>query len=290
MVTFMGGVTWVLFSALIIINIANIHSDPPFWRSFFYLTLDIGAVWQLVLIMGNKDLMSKAKQFKSCVVLGVVALIQCFWAVTYTYMAKTEIFIDPLGHGAIYAAVRPLMGGAAEQAEDLVRKMYPPNGDKAINKEYWNYHVILDPGYITKIGEPDGKADLQAIKEVAKASSPVDWLIQLMPTFETVNGPNGTLNNITFSDPKLGPHPKYLGLVDFMINNRWCMDYCVLQDRLNGKVKTYPMEVPPVDNWWIVPGPIVLLFALYVAMQCKDAQKAKPVKPETAKPAEAAAT
>src|SRR4029077_6074863 len=29
MVTIMGGLTWVVFSALIIINIANIHTDPP---------------------------------------------------------------------------------------------------------------------------------------------------------------------------------------------------------------------------------------------------------------------
>jgi quinol-cytochrome oxidoreductase complex cytochrome b subunit len=290
MVTIMGGVTWVVFSILIIINVANIHTDPPYWRSFFYLTLDLGVVWQLFLIMSNKDLVAKGRQLNSCAVLAVVALIQCFWGFTYTYMAKTEIFIDPLGHGALYAAFRPFMGGAADQAEALVRKMYPPNGDPAINKEYWNYHVILDSGYITKVGEPAGKADLEAIKEVAKSTSPIDWAIQLMPTFETADGPNDTLKAVTFSDPKIGPHPKYLGLVDFMVNNRWCMDYCVLQDRLAGKVKPYPLVVPSVDNFWIYAGPITLLYALYVASQCKEAQKAKPVKPETAKPAEVAST
>ncbi len=255
LVTFMGGVTWVVFSALIIINIANIHTDPPFWRSFFYLTLDLGVVWQLYLIMANKDLVAKAKQFKACTVLAVVALIQCFWGFCYTYMAKTEIFIDPLGHAALYGMMRPMMGGAAEQAETLVRKMYPPNGDPAINKEYWNYPVILDSGYIAKIGEPAGKADIQSILDLTKnAKTPLDWAICLMPTFETPDGPNGTMKAITFSDTKLGPHPKYSGLMDFVINNRWCMDYCVLQDRLSGKVKTYPMEVPPVDNWWIWAG------------------------------------
>jgi hypothetical protein len=290
MVTIMGAVTWVLFSALIIINIANIHTDPPFWRSFFYLTIDLGVVWQLVLIMRNKDLAAKAKAFKSCVVLAVVAFIQCFWGFTYTYMAKTEIFIDPLGHAALYAGLRPFMGGAADQAEALSRKMYPPNGDPAVNKEYWNYHVLLDPGYITKIGEPAGKADLEAINELAKSSTPLDWIIQLMPTFETPDGPNGTLKAVTFSDPKLGPHPKYLGMVDFMVNNRWCWDYCVLEDRLAGKVKTYPMEVPSVDNWWIYAGPITLLIALLGCFQCKEAQKAKPAKPEAVAATTAAST
>jgi quinol-cytochrome oxidoreductase complex cytochrome b subunit len=290
MVTIMGGVTWVVFSALIIINIANIHTDPPFWRSFFYLTIDLGVVWQLYLIMANKDLVSKGKKFTACVVLAVVAFIQCFWAFAYTYMAKTEIFIDPLGHAALYAGARPFLGASADRAEALVRKLYPPNGDPAINKEYWNYHVILDPGYISKIGEPVGKADIQALGEVAKATSPLDGLIGLMPTFETADGPNGTMKNITFSDPKVGPHPKYLGLSDFMINNRWTMDYCVTLDRLDGKVKTYPMKVPSVDLWWMVAGPICLLYALFVAFQCKGAQKAKPVKPETATPAKATAT
>lgn len=288
MVTIMGGLTWVVFSALIIINIANIHTDPPYWRSFFYLTIDLGIVWQLFLIMSNKDLVSKAKQFKACVLLAVVAAIQCFWGYCYTYMAKTEVFIDPIGHCALYAMLRPAMGGAADQAETLVRKMMPPNGDPAINKEYWNYHVLLDPGYIHKIGEPAGKADLQAIMAVAKTQTPLDGIISLMPTFETPEGPNGTLQTITFSDPKLGPHPKYLGLVDFLINNRWCMDYCVVNDRLDGKVKTYPMQVPPVDGWWIWAGPIVLLYCLFVAKQCKDAQKAKPVKPEAPAPAQTA--
>ncbi|MBU6453846.1 MAG: cytochrome b N-terminal domain-containing protein [Cyanobacteria bacterium REEB67] len=289
MVTIMGGLTWVIFSALIIINIANIHTDPPFWRTFFYWTIDLGIVWQLLLIMQNKDKVWKAKQFKACVVLSVVAAVQCFWAFCYTYMAKTEMFIDPLGHAAIYAGARPMMGAAADKAEELVRKMVPPNGDTPVNKDYWNFHVLLDPGYISKIGEPVGKADLEAIEQVAKSTSPVDFVTSLIPTFETADGPNGTLKSITFSNPKVGPHPKYLSMMDFMLNNRWCMDYCVMQDRLNGKVKTYPAAIPPVDLYWMVTGPLCLLFGLLVAAQCKSAQASTPA-PKAAAPATAATT
>lgn len=291
MVTIMGGLTWVIFSILIIINVANIHSDPPFWRSFFYLTIDMGVVWQLYLIMSNKDMMQKAKSFNGCLLLAVVAGIQCFWGWCYDYMAKTEIFIDPLGHAALYSMARPMMGDSAVKAEELVRKMHPPSGDTPVNKEYWNYHVILDPGYISKIGDPPGKADLETLLQLTKtSSSPIDLIAQLIPTFETPQGPNGTMKTITFSDPKFGPHPKYLNMLDFMVNNRWCWDYCTLVDRLGGKVKTYPMVVPPVDLYWIYAGPICLLYALFVAFQCKAAKSATPSKPQAATPVAAASS
>jgi quinol-cytochrome oxidoreductase complex cytochrome b subunit len=284
MVTIMGCLTWVIFSALIIINIANIHTDPPFWRTFFYWTIDLGIVWQLLIIMGAKDMAWKAKQFKACVVMGVVAGIQVFWAGCYIYMAKTEMFIDPLGHAALYAGARPFLGQAAEQGEAIVRKMVPPSGETPINKEYWNFHVILDPGYITKIGEPAGKSDLQALEKVAQMPSGLDIISSLMPTFETPDGPNGTLKAVHFADPKLGPHPKYLSMMDFMLNNRWCMDYCVMQDRLAGKVKTYPASVPAVDLYWMLSGPLCLILCLIAAMQCKTAQPAAPEKPKTTAP------
>jgi hypothetical protein len=74
-----------------------------------------------------------------------------------------------------------------------------------------------------------------------------------------------------------------------MINNRWCMDYCVMQDRLNGKVKTYPAAIPPVDLYWMITGPLCLLLGLLVAAQCKSAQASTPA-PKAAAPATAAST
>ncbi len=49
MVTIMGFLEFVIFSALIIMNIANIHTDPPIWRWGTWLLIAIGVVWQYVM-------------------------------------------------------------------------------------------------------------------------------------------------------------------------------------------------------------------------------------------------
>src|SRR5262249_9502066 len=41
-VALMGLVCWIVFSLLIIVNIANIHNDPPYWRSFLWGLIDLG--------------------------------------------------------------------------------------------------------------------------------------------------------------------------------------------------------------------------------------------------------
>lgn len=48
MVTIMGFLEFVIFSALIIMNIANIHTDPPIWRGGTWLLIAIGVVWQYI--------------------------------------------------------------------------------------------------------------------------------------------------------------------------------------------------------------------------------------------------
>lgn len=289
MMTFMGAACWIVFSYLIIVNIADIHSDPPYWRSFLYGTIDIGIAWQAILMIRNKNLQEKAKGFVGAMVMLAYCLIQTFSAYTYNYMALTEMFIDPLGHAALYGLARPMMSNASE-VEAVVRKLHSTsNSGVPLNKEYWNYHVTLDPGYIAKLGEPVAKDDLQKLAELAKNKTPLDLISKFIPTFETPSGPNGAYDAIKFSDPVKGPHPEYESMTDFMINNRWAWDYCTLQDRLvPGLVKGgYPLKVPANDWWWMIGGPLAGALALIAGLQAKQAQ-AKLAAPKPAEPVAAA--
>jgi len=62
-VVLMAVISWVVFSLLIIANIANIHTDPPYWRAFTYLTVNVGMGLQLWLMWQNKDAVQRAKQW-----------------------------------------------------------------------------------------------------------------------------------------------------------------------------------------------------------------------------------
>lgn len=272
MVTIMGAMQWIVFSVLIIINVANIHTDPPIWRSSLYLMINVGVMWQAYLIIKNKNLAEKARLVKACAIMAIVSLIQTFFAGVYFFMAKTEMFIDPLGHGALYAMARPFMGKSAEEAEAIVRKMHPTNGTTPINKEYWNYPVLLDPGYQAKVGKPDGNADIIKLAEIVKSTSVIDPIAKVIPTFETAEGPNNLYKQVKFADPVKGPHPVYVSMLDFMVNNRWCWDYCTMVDRLTpGVVKGYPMPVPENDWWWMIGGALAAVISLYGAFDCKMA-------------------
>ena len=48
MVTIMGFIQFLVFSGLIIMNIANIHRDPPIWRVGTWILIAIGVVWQYI--------------------------------------------------------------------------------------------------------------------------------------------------------------------------------------------------------------------------------------------------
>ena len=48
MVTIMGFLEFIIFSGLIIMNIANIHRDPPIWRIGTWLLIAIGVIWQYI--------------------------------------------------------------------------------------------------------------------------------------------------------------------------------------------------------------------------------------------------
>jgi hypothetical protein len=56
----------------------------------------------------------------------------------------------------------------------------------------------------------------------------------------------------------------YKGMVDFMITNRWCFDYINFVGRMNGEVKPYPIEVPPVDWGWMIAAPVCAVLSFIV--------------------------
>lgn len=49
MVCIMGFIEFLIFSFLIIFNIANIHRDPPIWRVGTWILIAIGVIWQYLL-------------------------------------------------------------------------------------------------------------------------------------------------------------------------------------------------------------------------------------------------
>ncbi len=62
-------------------------------------------------------------------------------------MAKTEMFLSPVGQGFVYYVLLGLLlVKLGQKAEGLVRQL------SKVNKEYWNFHTLLDPAYIKNIG------------------------------------------------------------------------------------------------------------------------------------------
>ena len=48
-VCFMGFTEFIVFSILIILNVANIHTDPPVWRAYSAAVIGMGIIWQYIL-------------------------------------------------------------------------------------------------------------------------------------------------------------------------------------------------------------------------------------------------
>ena len=154
MTSIMGGLTWIVFSILIIINIANIHDDPPWWRASMYYLVDAGILWQLWLIWQESDLKKKAKFATGCLTMGFISFIQVIWAFWYYYMAKTEMFLSPLLHAFTYWACKVCIGANATTAEELVNKLVPKGAQMPYNvdlvpaiKERWMAKVEGWSGY-----------------------------------------------------------------------------------------------------------------------------------------------
>ena len=238
MTAIMGLVNWVAFSLLIIANIANIHNDPPYWRCFIFLMVDIGMIWQLALIYASSDLQYRIRSAGGAMVMGVLCGIQSVWALWYLCMAKTEMFLSPILQSFVYFLLRPFMGPYAAQAEDLVRL-----GTKK-NVPYWDWVTTLQ----SPIPVPY-KDMLLKIQGLAAHHTPIDAVFQMIPSFI--------------------PGVQYQGLIDYMITNRWCNDYASFCDRMNGVTAPYPMPVPPMDWIWMTAGVVVMILCFGTAYFCK---------------------
>lgn len=256
MTTFMGFVSWIVFSILIIVNIANIHEDPPWWRAFLYLTVDIGLLWQMVLIWGSKDAKEWAKGVRPALIMASVGAIQTFLSICYWFMAKTEIFFSPLSQGATYLMVRWSIP-QADALDAATRKLVSNDPEMP----YGSNFIPAVQGWVSKI--PGGDQAIAQIEQIRGQSSATDFIFQLIPTFDPQN-------------------PVYKGTVDFMVQNKWVYDYVTLMDRLNGTKQGYPMPVPAVDWWWMIGGVAVLVGGIVTFVKAKSASQ-QPVADKGAK-------
>lgn len=262
MTTIMGFLSWIIFSLLIIANIANIHTDPPYWRLFTYGLVDIGVLWQLLLMWNETNALARVKAAGGAMTMAILMGIQSVVSVIFYFQAKTEIFADPLLHSFLYSLSKPFGSAPLDQAEGLVRKAM-----EAGQKDYWNFPTLLDPATIKTLGAPTAEPVLRQMQQLAQQPTGLDWLYKLIPTFTPA------------------PHAQYQGMVDFMLNNRWCFDYVTFCDRMNGVAKPYPIEIPGLDVVWMILGPVCMIACLVVWNRLKTA----PAPAAAAQPATATA-
>jgi hypothetical protein len=211
-------------------------------------------LWQLWLMYTNPDAIQRARSAIGALILFVVALIQTVVAVFYYYMARTEMFLSPVGQGWIYGALRGFAGETAGKVEKIVHHVMP------INKEYWNYHQLLSPEALKITPSPVGADDIHRLMDLSQQTTPIDVVFKLIPTFEPGN-----------------IHPQYSGLIDFMVNNRWCADFLTFSDKMtSGVIPPYPIGCPDLDFWtWMVAGPIVMIASLVTWIYCSQPTQTK---------------
>ena len=289
MVTLMGFINWLAFSGLIIANIADIHVDPPYWRDFLWMTVDIGILLQLGVMMTNPNIIEKVKLSGGAFVMGVVMLVQAALGFVYFFMARTEMFLSPLTQAWTYGGLRIFMGENADKAETLVRTI---RGLKE-NPSYWFYRDLLARG-----GDTPAKEYLQKIDVLTNQTTPLDWLFQLIPTWQINtqilmqrmhehNIPITKIDDVLKNPSmyQLGEVPMfaYKGMLDFMVSNRWVFDFVTFTDRMNGAIKPYPIPVPPLDWGWMIAAPLCAIACFWVWDNNRKLSPAKPV--EAAKPA-----
>jgi quinol-cytochrome oxidoreductase complex cytochrome b subunit len=262
MASFMGFATWVVFSYLIIVNIANIHVDPPYWRLFFYGTIDIGIIWQLALIWMNKDIAMRVKAAGAAFILGITGALQTFLGFVFYYMAQTEIFMDPMWHQFVYRIVRGGFSAQADTAEAAIRKIViPMNASLVYNENF----TSMCKDVFAKV--PTAPAGLKDLTDLATQSTGLDFLFTWVPTFDST-------------------HPHYLGAMDFVISNRWVYDYVNFIERtteghVSGPTGKYPLPVPDLDMLWIWISPCVMAIAFGTWWWCKSQAAKLPQKTAT---------
>ena len=281
-VAMMGLISWVVFSVLIIVNIANIHNDPPFWRLFLFGFIDVGILLQLgIYLKEYKSVQEKSLAVKGALVMAITAAVQTFWAGVYYFMAATEMFMGPLTQAWTYMLVKGLGGLAkADQAEALVKVALDGSNKAAYNSEYWNYHVLVG-----QAGAPGAKTieDLHTLVTSQGAGGWLDWLFCAIPSF-TVAERNGV------------PTPvPYANALDYMVSNRWCFDSITFNNRMtNGVEKSvsgafYPLPCPDLDWAWMILGAVTTVACIYVMIKFKG-QQAEPVKAAAPAPTTTAAS
>jgi len=265
MVTIMGAVNWVMFSFLIIFNIANIHNDPPYWRDFLWMLPDIGILMQLALVWQTTDMRARLNAAYGCMTMGAIGLVQTVLAFLYYLMAKTEMAMDPMLHQFGYQAVKWAVPDAS-RLEDLSRTLLPPASYTSLPYNM-SFEEIAKSMFVAK--NPALQASLDQLTEACKQQGPLDFIVKLIPTFT----PN---------------HPQYLGMTDFMVTNRWMHDYVMFSDRMNPATNlgspvgmNYPLPIPPLDWGWMVGGAVAMVAAYATAVWChkSQAQTAAPAAP-----------
>jgi hypothetical protein len=255
MMTVMGGASWIIFSYLIIINVANIHNDPPFWRSLSYLAIDAGIIWQLLLIWKSKDAKEWARGARPAVVGAVMGIMQSVLAFLYYYMAKTEMFMGPLTQAFTYYAFSPFWADKREQLETVTRTLVPKGTEMPYNTDF----TVAATSWIQKV--PTGDAALKQLEALKNTPTGIDWLFQLIPTFDEKN-------------------PVYKGAIDYMVANKWVYDWVTFSDRMNLQNATpkpyevYPMHVPEVDWYWMIGGVVTTLVAVVTFFVSRSRGKA----------------
>ncbi len=260
-VALMGLLCWLIFSILIIVNIANIHNDPPYWRSFLWGLVDLGILAQLWIYHQHyKTAQEKAQAVKGCIAMGVAAAIQSLWAFAYYFMAQTEMFFSPLTQAWTYMVVKNLGSLAkADEVEKLVRVAVDVNpANKALaNPNYWNYQEL-----VTNLKGVPGADTVQKIHDICVSQGAGGWLdplFQAIPSF-----------NVVVKDGIPTPVP-YANALDYMVSNRWCSDYITFCNRETYNVEKavsgapYPLPIPEIDWIWMVLG-VVATVACFVLM------------------------
>jgi quinol-cytochrome oxidoreductase complex cytochrome b subunit len=269
LVSIMGFVNWIVFSVLIVINIANIHSDPPWWRDGLWLMVDIGCLLQLCVYLGAKEVRQKIAAAKGALTMGILMIVQGALAFVYYFMARTEMFLSPLTQAWTYMAFRPFMAGA-DKAEELVRQLVALK----TNPPYWFYQDLLARG-----NNPDAPILKQVADLADNSHSIFDPIFQAIPTFmpdsawiigkmNAAHVPMDKLDAVLTNPGMYGitevQQLHYKGMLDFMITNRWCFDYVTFVGRMNGEIKPYPIEVPGVDWGWMLGAPITAIACFWM--------------------------
>jgi quinol-cytochrome oxidoreductase complex cytochrome b subunit len=286
MVSVMGFINWIVFSVLIIVGIANIHDDPPYWRDFLWLMVDVGVLMQLAVYKwGIQDVRQKIALAKGALTMGIVMAIQSALAFVYYFMARTEMFLSPLTQAWTYAATKWAIPDS-HTLQKVVWDLSQAHSQPA----YWNYRDLLARGGAL----PEGDL-LKQLDSLSNVQTPLDWLFQAIPTFqvdtkwilEQGHVPLAKLDAALANPTAFGlhnvPNLTYRGLIDFMVANRWVFDYDTFVNRMHGVVKPYPIEVPPVDWAWMIAAPICTALCFWAWWHMRNLKPAAQTPPAAAK-------